>query len=54
MSGDGECREHEEQRADGDQEHDREDGDTLGDEVAVTVERAGEIEPEQSRAPIGT
>ena len=53
MPGDGERDEHEEQRPDGDQEHDREDGDTLGHEIPVAVERAGEIEPEHSRASIG-
>ncbi|CAN5297088.1 hypothetical protein BH20ACT13_BH20ACT13_13340 [soil metagenome] len=54
MSGHGERDEHEEQWSGGDQEHDREDGDTLGAEVAVSVERAGEIEPEHPRASIGT
>ncbi len=45
-------REHEEQRADGDQEHDGEDAESFREQIAVPVQRAGEVEPEHSRAPV--
>ena len=44
--------EHEEQRAERDQEHDGEDAHRLREEVAVAVERAGEVEAEHPRAPV--
>ena len=36
-----------------DQEHDREHGRALGGEVAVAIERPGEVEPEHPRAAVG-
>ena len=44
--------EHEEQWTDGDQEHDGDHADRLGEEIAVAVERPGEIEAEHSRPAV--
>ena len=53
VPGDHERGEHEEQRAERDQEHHGEHRARLGDEVAVAVERPGEVEAEHPRAPVG-
>ena len=44
---------HEEQRTDRDQEHHGEDPAPLREQVAVAVERPGEVEPEHAAPPVG-
>ena len=51
-AGEDEGEQHEEQRAEGDQEHDGEDARSLCGQVASAVERPGEVEAEHPGAPV--